>query len=548
MIAIGHLDVVGLTVSTADRAIISGASLTIRAGSTLGIVGESGSGKSMLVKALSGLLPAGVSASGTVTLDGDAIDLAMPERSWRAIRGRRLAMIPQDPFTSLDPMRRCGVQIMASLADSHRGSSRDGDGGAPALFRRFGRRRRARQEARGELTQRLAEVGLPERVARQYPHELSGGMRQRVVIAAALTTEPEVLFADEPTTALDVTTQREILDLLLRLQRDRGMSLVLITHDLALAQERCDEILVMKTGEIVESGAAVDVFERAAHPYTRALRDSSPRIDARMPELPASIPPGGPLPFLTVRELSKRFPGSQHLAVSDVSLDVFAGECVGIVGESGSGKTTVARCIVGLETATAGRIDLHDTALSAPAESAPVTRTPTPKDIQIVYQDPYSALNPALTVGATLKEAAQRNEGNTRTVSDLLTMVGLPSHYARRRPARLSGGERQRVAIARALAVNPRILVCDESVSALDVSVQAQILVLLAELQRSLGLTVLFISHDLAVMRQIADRLYVMLDGEVVEEGTTEQILSHPAHPYTQALLASVPQRREAQP
>ncbi|WP_102509689.1 ABC transporter ATP-binding protein [Sanguibacter massiliensis] len=544
------LTLTGLHVTAGARTIIDGLDLTVLHGRTLGVVGESGSGKTMLVRALTGLLPAGVAATGTYELAGARVDLAGSPRAWARVRGRRIVLVLQDPFTSLDPMQRCGTQILAG---------RSGEHGFRAV-----RGRRADRDA--EVARRLAEVGLPAHVGRQYPHELSGGMRQRVALAAALAADPDVLLADEPTTALDVTTQREILDLLARIQAARGMTVVLITHDLALARERCDDLVVVRAGEIVERGPAREVFENPQHPYTRQLHEAAA---GRLRE-GAAVGDGA---LLRVEGLRKTFHGATAPAVDDVSLTVAPGECVGVVGESGSGKTTVARIVVGLETADAGRIvfagdggasgaervashasgtGASDTSSSGTSSSARAERRRAkrrsglrgtgrdPRDVQIVFQDPYSALNPALTVGAMLDEALAVGP-RTRTVSELLTMVGLPTSYARRLPARLSGGERQRVAIARALAPEPRLLVCDESVSALDVSVQEQILDLLAALRRDLGLTILFISHDLTVMQQVTDRVYVMRSGRVVESGPTSRVLAEPEHPYTRSLLAAVP-------
>lgn len=547
------LTLTGLRVTAGQRVLVENLDLVVPRGRTLGVVGESGSGKTMLVRALTGLLPAGVVATGTYELAGARVDLAGSPRAWARVRGRRIVLVLQDPFTSLDPMQRCGTQILAG---------RSGEHGLRAV-----RGRRAARDA--EVARRLAEVGLPAHVGRQYPHELSGGMRQRVALAAALAADPDVLLADEPTTALDVTTQREILDLLARIQAARGMTVVLITHDLALARERCDDLVVVRAGEIVERGPAREVFENPQHPYTRQLHEAAA---GRLRE-GAAVGDGA---LLRVEGLRKTFHGASAPAVDDVSLTVAPGECVGVVGESGSGKTTVARIVVGLETADAGRIMFagdggasgvervasHASGTGASGTGASGTSSGTssaraerrrakrrrghrgtgrdPRDVQIVFQDPYSALNPALTVGAMLDEALAVGP-RTRTVSELLTMVGLPTSYARRLPARLSGGERQRVAIARALAPEPRLLVCDESVSALDVSVQEQILDLLAALRRDLGLTILFISHDLTVMQQVTDRVYVMRSGRVVESGPTSRVLTEPEHPYTRSLLAAVP-------
>ncbi|PFG36788.1 peptide/nickel transport system ATP-binding protein [Flavimobilis soli] len=517
------LEVRGLTVRAGERVLVDGVDVAAERGRTLGVVGESGSGKSMLVKALTGLLPTGVTTTGAALLDGIPVNLAASERAWGRVRGRKVVLVLQDPFTSLDPLHRCGWQVMAS---------------SPT---------RGRAARRAEVVRRLAEVGLPARVARQYPHELSGGMRQRVAIAAALASDPQLLIADEPTTALDVTTQREILDLLASLQQARGMTLVLITHDLGLAEERCDDLVVMRAGTIVERGRAADVFADPQHPYTQALSEAARgrvRTSGERAEAPVALRASG---------LVKQFRGADERAVDDVTIEVRDGECVGVVGESGSGKTTVARCVVGLETPDEGTIEVRAPGADGLAATTALTPAQRARAVQIVFQDPYSALNPALTIGTMLREAldvAARGEsgsgdagrpGERRTVDELLTMVGLPTSYARRRPARLSGGERQRVAIARALAPAPRVLVCDESVSALDVSVQAQVLDLLARLRAELGLTILFISHDLGVMQQVTDRVYVMRAGKVVETGPTAQVLREPEHPYTRTLLDAVP-------
>jgi peptide/nickel transport system ATP-binding protein len=526
-------------------------------------VGESGCGKSMTAKAIIGLLPNGVTATGQLSLGMTEVDLSRGPSMLDGLRGRHISLLLQNPFTSLSPVHRCGPQIVASLPSSRRTTE--------------------------EIQRRLGEVDLPERVARQYPFELSGGMRQRVALAASLASDPEVLIGDEPTTALDVTTQREVLDLLGRIQRERGMALLLITHDLGVARERADRILVMYSGRLVESGPGAELFASPRHPYTAVLRDSEPPLGHRVEQLstvPGSVPrpwevtqgcafadrcpradatcredepplvgdgslvacwhqltPGDvmpppvpaarrtsvvPPPILTVRDLSKRFSEDAPPALDGVSISVGAGEAVGVVGESGSGKTTLARCLVSLERAEAGSIEWT-------SELAPARRA------QIVFQDPHSALNPAMSVGAALAEAL-RAGGRPRTeVPDLLDMIGLPQSYARRRPRALSGGEQQRVAIARALAPRPELLICDEAVSALDVSVQAQILNLLGELLQRLDLALLFITHDLAVVRQVTTRLYIMKSGQVIDSGDVESILADPQHSYTQLLLASVP-------
>ena len=497
-------------VSVTDRAghvIVDDVSVHARPGRTLVIVGESGAGKSMLARTLCALTPSALSASGTVSLGGEDYDLATDQGRLKKQRGGGIVWLPQDPFTSLAPTIRCAKQVTAA---------------------RTGRRSERAQRSRALL----AEVGLDARVARSYPHELSGGMRQRVAIAAALDSEPGVLIADEPTTALDVTTQRDILTLLTRLRDDRGMTLVLVTHDLALARQFGDDVIVMKDGQIVEEGPINEVLVSPRHEYTKRLADAEPRIDGPSPRA-GHEPHVGADVVVEVRDLTKVFRSRKdtRVALRDVSLNVAQRESIGIVGESGSGKTTLARIIVGLEHADSGTVRVN----------AQVERGPA---VGIVFQNPYSALNPARTIGQTLAEAAAVAGRPASDVPDLLAAVDLPAEYAKRRPARLSGGERQRVAIARALATRPRVLIADEAVSALDVSVQASVLELLTRLQAEQGFALLFITHDLAVARAMCDRLFVMKDGVVVEQGRTEEILRHPTKEYTADLLAAVPGRQ----
>jgi peptide/nickel transport system ATP-binding protein len=537
----------GVGVTGPAGVIVRPTDLTVGPGEVLGIVGESGSGKTLLVKALLGLLPEGLAAAGAVWVDGRWTDLGQGRAP---VRGKAV-LVPQDPFTSLDPTRRVGDQV----ADS-----------APA-----GRRPKGRRARRAFAAERLAEVHLGADSARRYPHQLSGGMRQRAAIAAALAVDPPVLVADEPTTALDVTTQRDILDLLDELRRSRGMAVVLISHDLALVRQRAGSVLVMRAGEVVERGEAAAVFAAPAHPHTAALRAATPTLDQlvpagsdlvspatstgpnlAVPTVPAGTAhlvhsPALPNPdsaagrfALRAIDLRHRFAGAAGEALAGVSFEVRQGESVGLVGESGSGKTTLARCLVGLQRPGGGTVEYWDGARRRPAG---------PTDVQMVFQDPYSTLNPALTLGATLREAVGAAGGahqDRLTPEELMDLVGLPRGYLRRRPANLSGGERQRVAIARALAPRPRILVCDEATSALDVTVQARILDLLGRLRQDLGLSLLFISHNLAVTAQITDRLGVMREGRLVEEGSTAEVLAAPAHPYTQALRAAVPAPLEA--
>ncbi|GMQ85170.1 MAG: ABC transporter ATP-binding protein [Acidimicrobiia bacterium] len=599
--AVPLLDVHDLRVSSdagrKQRAITTGMNLTVEAGETVGIVGESGSGKSMTARAIVRLLPPGVFADGRVVFEGrDLLDLN--ERAMIGVRGSGISMMLQDPFTMLNPLLRCGAHIDESLSD---------------------RRRLSKSERRAEVMRRLAEVGIDgDAVAGRYPFQLSGGMRQRVALAAALARDPKLLIADEPTTALDVTTQAEILELLRSVQQDRGMGVLLITHDLRVAFSVCDRIHVLYAGGVVEMSPAPAMEREPLNPYTLGLLLSEPAADRRQPELvaiPGSVPEpdevAGSCSFaprcswvaercwegkpalveaepgrlsacirldeirpqmlelrrsaalhveaapavntvvdslIAVNEVSKTFKdgGGEVEALRSVSVAFDRGESVGMVGESGSGKTTLGRCLVGLETPSSGSIEIGGIDASNYQRLGKLDRSRLRGTIQIVFQDPYSSLNPRHTVGRALREAVRvHHEGDTSaeepTVGSLLEQVGLPASYARRKPASLSGGERQRVAIARALAVRPDFLVCDEPVSALDVSVQAQILNLFKELREALGIGYLFITHDLAVVRQVVDRAYVLYRGEVVEQGPVDALFDDPQHVYTRKLIASLP-------
>ncbi|UOR00726.1 ABC transporter ATP-binding protein [Leucobacter allii] len=503
----------GLTVSGGGRTIVAPLDLTIAPGEMLAVIGESGSGKSMTARAITGLLPRGVSASGRAEIDGHDYDLAGDAaNAWARVRGPLATLLLQDPFTSLSPVITCGAQIAMTV------EARLAATGVRA----------SRGAVREEVGRRLAEVQLPERVAGQYPSELSGGMRQRVAIAAALAAEPRLLIADEPTTALDASTQGEVLDLLRSLQGSHRLCLMLISHDLGIVEGRADRVMVMRGGEIVEQGPTADVLRAAQHPYTRALIAANPSI-SDSPSSASRTAPGPPL--LVAAGLSKSFGATP--ALTDASVDVAAGEVVAIVGESGSGKSTLARAIAGLEVPDAGSVALAGRTLG------PGRRGRRPTEIQIVFQDPYSTLNPSFTIGQSLAEAIRAGGRGGRTVSELLELVELDPGFASRRPSQLSGGQRQRVAIARALAPAPAVLICDESVSALDVSVQAQILALLHRLRDELGLAMLFITHDLGVVARVADRVVVLRNGEIVERGTTAAVLEAPQHDYTRMLVAA---------
>jgi peptide/nickel transport system ATP-binding protein len=587
--------------TTGGRTIVREAALDLAAGEAIGIVGESGSGKSMTAKALVGLLPAGVRASGEVLLGQQSV-LESRERNLRSIRGREIGLVMQDPFTMLNPLLRCGRQITDGMV---------GHGG----------RRLRKAEHREEAVRRLAEVGIADpSVVDRYPFELSGGMRQRVGIAAALARDPGLLIADEPSTALDVTTQRRILELLRGLQSSRGMGLILITHDLRVATETCDRIYVMYAGSTLEVAASEDLDAEPRHPYTLGLLSSEPPVDKRLARLPvieggvprpdevahmcpfaprcpwavdrcrelhpplAEVGEGGRLsaclrvdeiraemnevrevagaearadaardvrPLVRVRGLTKTFgdpPGPQALA--GVSIDIGSCESVGLVGESGSGKTTLGRCLIGLERPTSGEIELDGSPAHLFHELSSRERREFRRKVQMIFQDPYSSLNPVRSIGATLSEAVRARDPDLKglggEVEKLLRQVGLPAEYAQRKPAALSGGERQRVAIARALAMKPQLIICDEPVSALDVSVQAQVLNLLTELREEYEVSYLFITHDLAVVRQVAERVYVLYRGEVVEQGPSATVLDAPTHAYTRELVASVPSGESA--
>jgi len=501
-------------------------SFAIAPAASLALIGESGSGKTLTAKSLVGLLPPGFRAAGTLRVDGREHRLEQTDASWRAVRGREVSLLLQDPFTSLSPVHRCGPQI------------------AWTLEAKAGRRLPAR-ELDAEVARRLAEVNLPARVARAHPHELSGGMRQRVAIAAALASDPRLLIADEPTTALDASNQAEILDLLRELQHERGMAMLLISHDLGLVRGRTDEVLVMRHGEVVERGATGRVLSAPEHQYTKALIAADPALALDAPvhaetsgHSEASEHAGASAtdaaaaaPLVRATGVVKRF--GERTVLGGVDLDVAAGEIVGIVGESGSGKSTLARCIAGLEREDGGTIAFDGAVL------APGRRSRTPGQMQIVFQDPYSSLNPMMTIGQILREALAVGGRPATEIAGLLETVGLPADAAAKRPAQLSGGQRQRVAIARALAPRPRLLICDESVSALDVQVQAQILELLGRLREELGVAILFISHDLAVVRRIADTVTVVWQGRVVEQGPCARVLDAPVEEYTKLLVAA---------
>jgi peptide/nickel transport system ATP-binding protein len=507
--------------------VVHDASFEVRAGEVVALVGESGSGKTTIAQSVIGLLPRnGRIESGAIRLNGIAIS-EWSEARLDAIRGARISLVPQDPGQSLNPTRTVGAQI-------------------GEILRVHGLRDRS--EINRRVIELVARVGLsdPELRARQYPHELSGGMRQRVLIAIAIALKPELIIADEPTSALDVTVQRRILDLIDELRRETGTAVLLVTHDLGIAADRADRIVVLRHGRIQEQGEAGDVIAHPQDVYTRQLLADVPSLAEPAPR---PHPPAGAPPVVEVRNLTIEFPlagqREQFRAVDDISLAIGKGTTHAIVGESGSGKTTTVRAVVGYQRATAGSVTVAGIELSSlRGEALRQFR----RKIQLVYQNPFGSLDPRQDVRDIVAEpllnyeAIPRAERNRR-VEGILDRVNLPRGVLDRRPGALSGGQRQRVAIARALVLEPPILVLDEAVSALDVTVQAQILKLLDELQRDLSLTYLFVSHDLAVVRQIAGTVSVFRGGRIVESGAVETVFQNPRDPYTRDLIAAVPGR-----
>ncbi|WP_433564087.1 dipeptide ABC transporter ATP-binding protein [Nocardia sp. CA-151230] len=509
--------------STGTTAAVRGVSLEVRRGETVALVGESGSGKSTLAHAVIGLLSGGRITAGAIGFAGERLEHAS-QRALQRIRGARIGLVPQDPGTSLNPVLRIGDQVGEVLRIHGRAD---------------------RRTARIEAVRILEQAGLdrPEVRAGQYPQDLSGGQRQRVLIGIALACGPELVIADEPTSALDVTVQRRILDHLAQRTAESGTAVLLITHDLAVAAERADRIAVMQNGLIVETGTAAEVLGNPQHEYTKRLIAAAPTLDRDQHPRPARE---HATPLVSATGLRKSFRVTRDFtvtAVDDVSLEINRGETLAVVGESGSGKSTTARIIARLAAPDAGTVtfDGQDiTALKGAGLRALRRR------VQVVYQNPYVSLNPKLSIGTIVSEPLQAfgigdRRSRRATAAELLDQVALPGAYLDRRPAELSGGQRQRVAIARALALRPDLLVLDEPVSALDVSVQAQILDLLERLQTDLDLAYLFISHDLAVVRRLADRVAVMRQGCVVETGTAAELFGNPQNDYTRELLAAVP-------
>ena len=520
-----------LRVRIGRREIVRGVSFDVAPEQTLGIVGESGSGKSMTVLAATGLLDApGASVAGTSTLSGGVQLVGASGRLLRSVHGGRIGFVFQDPGTSLNPLLTLERQITESL-ETHRHMTR--------------------RQARSRALELLQAVGLPDAQTRlhAYPHQLSGGQKQRVMIAIAMACDPKLLIADEPTTALDVTTQAQIIELVSDLQRDFGTAVVWISHDLGVIGQVADDVTVLQGGDAVEQAPVVDVFDRPQHAYTRELLTARPLVGATGPP----PPPADAETLLDVGGLDVRFdvktPVGKSVvhAVKDLSFRIRRGTTLGLVGESGSGKSTVAATLTGLVkpdagTATLGTCDVF--AVRGSAQKALRRR------ISLVFQDPFATLNPRTRIGTAIDEplrvhrVVEGKRARKARVDELLELVGLPTSFASRYPHELSGGERQRVSIARAIAGQPELLILDEATASLDVSVQARVLDLLAKLQRDLGLTYLFIAHDLAVVQQVSHDVLVMRDGEAVEYRPAAELFAAPQDEYTRALLAAVPPAR----
>jgi peptide/nickel transport system ATP-binding protein len=532
---------------------VNGISFSLFANETLALVGESGSGKSVTALSIMRLIPVPPAEIKAVSMkfrgrDQDWTDLQKSgEKQLQEIRGKNISMVFQEPMTSLNPVFTCGDQVSEGLI-THLDCTKN--------------------QAKKKTLELFREVMLPdpERIFKAYPHELSGGQKQRVMIAMAISCDPSILIADEPTTALDVTVQKTILQLLKQIQKKRGMSILFITHDLGLVSGFADRVMVMYKGQIAEEGTVDKVFKKPVHPYTRGLLACRPPLHARLKRLPTvadfiegqenisrKIVSGEERqkdhnhlysmdPVLRAVDLMKTFSGTK--AVDKVSFQIFPGETLGIVGESGSGKTSLARVVLELIPPDAGKIFFRNTDITLLSRAK---MKDLRKHLQIIFQDPYSSLNPRMTAGNAILEPMKvhrlhaDDKARREKVVELLEKVGLGRDHIHRYPHEFSGGQRQRVCIARALAVEPQLIICDESVSALDVSVQAQVLNLLNDLKKDLGLTYIFISHDLSVVRYMSDRIIIMRNGRIIETGDADLIFTHPENEYTRALIEAIP-------
>lgn len=507
--------------------VATGVHFEVAKGETLGIVGESGSGKSVTARSIMRLLPPNAQNgenSKVVFMGKDLTQLT--EKEMRKIRGKDIGMIFQDPMTSLNPTMTIGDQITESI--------------------RFHQKLK-KKAAKDEALNIMKLVGIKDVDFRykQYPHEFSGGMRQRMMIAIALACNPALLIADEPTTALDVTIQAQILELLKDIQKKFGTSIILITHDFGVVANMCDRVIVMKDGKVVESGTTTDVFKHPSHPYTKRLLDAVPNLQNEQKSV--SNVEQSKKPLLSIKNLQKHFDmgkGATLKAVDDITFDIYENETLGLVGESGSGKSTTGKTILRLHEATGGEViyegfDLNHLNVREMKDMR--------KYMQVIFQDPYASLDPRMKVLDIIGESldvhglAENKKARYDRVIELLELVGLEASFAMRYPHEFSGGQRQRIGIARALAVNPKFIVCDEPLSALDASIQSQIVELLEDLQKKLGLTYLFIAHDLSMVKRISDRVAVMYNGHLVELADSEELFSNPIHPYTKKLLAAIP-------
>lgn len=533
---------------------VNGIDLFLKQGESIGLVGESGSGKSLTALAIMGLLPPQAKVKGSIHFnETDLLQQSLKEMN--RYRGQQIAMIFQEPMTSLNPVMRCGEQVAESIVKHQKIS---------------------RKKALVQVIDLFKQVNLPrpEKMIHAYPHEISGGQKQRVIIAMAIANNPELLIADEPTTALDVTVQQEILVLLDRLRKEKGMSMVFISHDLGVVSKVADQVAVLYKGNIVEQGSCATIFANPQHPYTQGLLACRPPINERPEKLPviedfmveechqvlpktalagAFIHKHADEPMLKVHQLVKEYPLERNFlgkitktfsAVDHASFEVFPGETLGLVGESGCGKTTLGRAILKLIQPTSGSILFENQDLTK------LSRAQTKKARQrlnIVFQDPYSSLNPRMSIGEAIMEPMKvhhlhkNNKERAAKTAELLERVGLTAQQMNRFPHEFSGGQRQRIVIARALALQPRFIVCDEAVSALDVSVQAKVLNLLNELKKTFGFTYIFISHDLSVVKYMSDRIVVMKEGRIVEIGSADEVFYHPQSDYTRKLIAALP-------
>ena len=576
------LEVKGLSVAFDGRTVVDNVNFTLQRGHTLGIVGESGSGKSVSTMALMGLLPKQAVVTGSARLDGTEL-LSLDEEGFRSIRGKRISMIFQEPMTSLNPVQKCGDQVVEMMKAHANSESRVQN-----------------SELKARTIELFKEVLLPrpEKIFDSYPHEISGGQKQRVMIAMALINNPDIIIADEPTTALDVTVQKTILDLLKQLQQKHGISIIFITHDLGVIAQIADDIMVMYRGKVVEQGPAETVLYHPAEPYTRGLLACRPPLDSKPRRLPTvedylsnsesqklnseyNTDPNSKFKIqnsklIEVHDFSVTYTLKRSIfgrplqtlkGVDGLTFDIMEGETLGLVGESGCGKSTLGRALLRLIDHSDGSIFYRGQSLDSLSRSQ--MRALRPK-LQIVFQDPYSSLNPRMTIGDAIceplrvhKSGERRTENGEQTdatngsplstlnsslkerVCALMEQVGLNPDWYNRYPHELSGGQRQRVCIARALILQPELVVCDESVSALDVSVQAQVLNLLNDLKERYGFTYLFITHDLSVVHYMADRIMVMQQGRIVESGTPDQIFHNPQCEYTRTLIDAIPRIAE---